>query len=258
MNSSFVLIIIVAIVLVIGFYFLFKSSESEKQYFKNLEKSLEDEFIIDPETGAKLTLEQAESGIWNPEEVEYYNEEEDPFISDEYRAFKEIGEYYKEELNYKNIELVDSDIELFESINMFTKYKEWYFFESITKYEKNVTIGFIAVSLGDMQFSRTNQLFCWIKNLDFSGHYILTEKTKVEENLLKLNSIELKAFGSYHCESIKKTFHEIQLFQLFEKVSEIAGLDIEYFEGNLFFKTKKEMTKNDIYRFEELINEIVG
>lgn len=256
MNSSIVLIIIVISVLGIGFYFLFRSSESDKQYFKNLEKSLEDEFIIDPETGAKLTLEQAQSGNWNPDEVEYYNEEEDPFVSDKHRFFRESVEYYKEELNYKTIELLDSDIELLENINMFTKYKEWFFFEAIAKKEKNVTIGFIAVTLGDIQHSRTNQLFCWIKNLDFSGHYILTKKTKVEENILKLNSIELKRFGSYHCEPIKKTFHEIQLFQLFDKVSEIEELDIEYFEGNLFFKTKREMTKEDITRFEELISMI--
>jgi hypothetical protein len=29
-----------------------------------MRQSLADEFIIDPETGAKLTLEQAESGHW--------------------------------------------------------------------------------------------------------------------------------------------------------------------------------------------------
>lgn len=256
MNSSIVLIIIVISVLGIGFYFLFRSSESDKQYFKNLEKSLEDEFIIDPETGAKLTLEQAQSGNWNPDEVEYYNEEDDPFISDEYRFFNEVGDYYIDTLNYIAVEPDETAIDLFYSINMFAKYKEWYFFEALAKPEKNVMIAFVAVTLGDIQHSRTNQLFCWIKNLDFSGHYILTEKTKVEENILKLNSIELKRFGSYHCEPIKKTFHEIQLFQLFDKVSEIEELDIEYFEGNLFFKTKREMTKEDITRFEEFLSMI--
>ena len=42
----------------------------------------------------------------------------------------------------------------------------------------------------------------------------------------------------------------------FSKFSEIKGLDIEYKEGHLFFKTKNEMTQEDIDRFEALLDQL--
>ncbi len=45
-------------------------TKTEIEYEKNLKKSLEDEFIIDPETGIKLTLEEAETGIWKTQHKE--------------------------------------------------------------------------------------------------------------------------------------------------------------------------------------------
>jgi hypothetical protein len=40
------------------------TTQSEREQEEIMKQSLDDEFIIDPETGAKLTLEQAESGHW--------------------------------------------------------------------------------------------------------------------------------------------------------------------------------------------------
>lgn len=270
MFASIILIIIVFAVFVIGSYILIKSlnsekgfvtklkkeSKSDKEYFKNLKTSLEDAYIIDPETGAKLSLEQAESGNWNSDEVEYYDDEKDPFLSDEYRFFKESSSYYIENLKYEFKEVADDAIDLIESLHMFAKYSEYFFFKTFSKVEKNTMIGFVAVSLANIEYSRTNQLFCWIKNLGFSGHYILIEKSKVEEKLLQLNGVNLKTFGSYHCEPIEKSTYESQLFDLFSKFSEIKGLDIEYKEGHLFFKTKNEMTQEDINRFEALLDQL--
>ena len=53
-----------------------------------------------------------------------------------------------------------------------------------------------------------------------------------------------------------KSTYENQLFDLFSKFSEIKGLDIEYKEGHLFFKTKNEMTQEDINRFEALLDQL--
>ncbi|TXE15357.1 hypothetical protein ES692_17015 [Psychroserpens burtonensis] len=45
-------------------FMTFNSDTSEqKEYDRKLKESLADEYIIDPETGTKLTLEQAESGL---------------------------------------------------------------------------------------------------------------------------------------------------------------------------------------------------
>ncbi len=44
---------------------MFKPETAErKEYERKLKESLKDEFIYDPETGAKITLAEAESGHW--------------------------------------------------------------------------------------------------------------------------------------------------------------------------------------------------
>ncbi|QYA26684.1 hypothetical protein G3I01_14655 [Gramella sp. MT6] len=50
---------------------MLKGTKAEREYEKRINESLADEYIIDPETGAKLTLEEAESGHWINHDNEY-------------------------------------------------------------------------------------------------------------------------------------------------------------------------------------------
>ena len=66
---DYIIYILIGILVVILLYYLltYKTAE-EKEYNKKLKESLEDDYIIDPETGTKITLEEAESGIWEVED----------------------------------------------------------------------------------------------------------------------------------------------------------------------------------------------
>ena len=79
---DFFLIIICLLIIAIPIFLSFRKTKTEKEYDQYLEKSLEDEFLYDPETGAKITLEQAESGHW----ISHDNE----FNPIEYKGFEKL------------------------------------------------------------------------------------------------------------------------------------------------------------------------
>lgn len=67
-------------------FIILRPSKAEREHDEEVAKRLEDETIYDPETGAKLTLEQAESGHF------IGNDGDDRVKSDE-----EIAEHYRDE-----------------------------------------------------------------------------------------------------------------------------------------------------------------
>ena len=56
--------IIIAFIFVALIYWIFKNPKEYIEYEKQLNENLADEYIIDPETGTRLTLEEAETGVW--------------------------------------------------------------------------------------------------------------------------------------------------------------------------------------------------
>ena len=62
--SEFLIIFFSISIIAFTLWISMRKTKKEKQYEEYLEESLEDEHLYDPETGAKITLEQAESGHW--------------------------------------------------------------------------------------------------------------------------------------------------------------------------------------------------
>lgn len=251
--ESFFLIFIVTIIGALIYFFAFsKTSKSDREEEKKLRKSLEDDFIIDPETGAKLTLEQAQSGIWNDEEVTYYDPKTDPLVSPEYFEFSKLVDYYKLNSDYEVHIISDADVEFLESSLMFQKYSYWAFYHSFGHISKNTIVSFVLVELN----VKTDQLLYWLKDVSFSGHYKLYEISNTDKKIMSLSGVNGTFFNNYYCEPIKKTFYEIELFKFFEKIATINNLEIELLNSNLLIKTKNNVTQQDIDRLEEFLKQV--
>ena len=115
-----------------------KEDKEYTVYKEQLNKSLEDEYIIDQETGAKLTLEQAQSGNWNPEEVTYFSEEDvAKHYSEDFQNMYATKYYLEQQKAYNTIELEDSFLEFISTKLIFAKYDNCSFTDSFINKSKS-------------------------------------------------------------------------------------------------------------------------
>ncbi len=164
--------IIIFIGIVIAFFFwkiITYKSKSEIEEENRLKKSLEDEFIYDPETGTKLTLEQAESGHWiahnNENRIKDSNEIEQFYYGDE-REIEKLKNHIKE-TGYTYKKLTNSQIELLEKTEMLSKYDNWSYSNSFINDNGNCFVLFPKVEIiGNRHQSgyHESQIMFWIKD----------------------------------------------------------------------------------------------
>ena len=252
----FYIVIILIVVVLIGK--IFKQSDEEKEYDRALKESLNDEFIYDPETGTKLTLEQAESGNWishnnlnrvkSKEEIErfYFGREKDAEIL--INHIKVSGYEYKK--------LTESQIEVLEKIKIFEKYDDWSYSNSFSFDNGKNFVFFPAVEYKTESIFNESKIMFWIKNDNLTGHFYLREKTNFESitDLIR-NDDEIK-LDDYECFTYKKSNNILNVIRVLELFENEKELEIEINEGNLFVKTLKFPNIEDFLRVEKIIKNI--
>jgi len=245
--------ILIIIVLGSGYLikFKFKPQRNEED---ELEKSMEDEFIIDPETGAKITLDEAENGVWET------IDNSKPISQSELNNLPEFDRQAQTAINhlkrkdiYTNIEtLSDSQIEVIDNTEIINSYDEWSYSEV---YEmKNGLIILLTPQMKNLtyyaeDYSET-QLMYWIKIQNIKGHYVFRESTQVDK-MLNLSSNE--NLPNYKCYEIQETSNLNLLNDVLTIFEEEKELIIEIKNDNLFIKTLKFISINDVERIEKIV-----
>ncbi|WP_459212230.1 hypothetical protein [Aquimarina rhabdastrellae] len=243
--------------------FIFKGTNEEQEYHKKLKESLADEFIIDPETGAKLTLEQAESGHWIAHDNEFNTISEyeiDKLFTEEQKNAERGINYLKEQIEYRKQNLNDHQIQILEKTKILSKYDDWSYSNS---FKITYCDGFIflpAVRLNGHSYYENDyhesQIMFWLKlNIDL-GHYYLREKSKTEKIFELINSDDNFKLNNYELFTFKKTENIILLTNILKKIENEKGLEIEFFENNLFIKNTKFINTVDIFRIENIVKNI--
>ena len=105
-------------------------TQEQKDYERKLKESLEDEFIIDPETGAKITLEEAESGHWISHDNEFRTIPEsdlEKLLTDGQKQIEIAINYLRKSKYFKRTELTEEQLSLFDRTKILTKYDNWTF-----------------------------------------------------------------------------------------------------------------------------------
>lgn len=256
------------VVIIIGIFtmfFLWKvitfKSKSEIEEENKLKESLADEFIYDPETGTKLTLEQAESGHWishnNVNRIKDADEIEQFYYGNE-REVEELKNYIKK-TGYTFKKLTDSQIETLTKTETLSKYHNWTYSNSFSKDNEKLFIFFPAVEIRGNRHQpdyHESQIMFWIKDVQLSGHFYLREKTSFE-NLTDLfrNDDDIK-LDNYESFTIKKSNNMLYIIRLINFFKNEKSLELEIYEDNLFIKTLRSPNMEDFLRIEKILKNV--
>lgn len=242
------------------------SSANAKEYEKKLQESLKDEFIIDPETGAKLTLEQAESGHWinhDNKMRESSQSEIDKLPTESERVYSTCINYLKRNKEHTKINFDEEAILTLQNTSILSKYNDWTYSDCF-EYKENIgyifspVITFTDSSPGYFNTTTSEaQIMFWKKlNTDF-GHYYFREKTKAEKIFDIIRKDDDLSLTNYECFTYKKTTNFLLLNQILNKFEGQPDLEIEFNGKNIFIKNRKFINIEDIQRIENIIKSIV-
>jgi len=247
-----------ALFVAIFLYLLTYRSKSESEYDKKIAESLEDEYIIDPETGAKLTLEEAESGHWISHDNEYRttsNSEIENKLTDEEKQVEIAINYLRESKFYKKVELSQEQISKLSKTKILSKYDNWTY-SSPYIFEGGILISPAPELYGQTYYEDDyieSQLMFWLKMNSISGHYYLREKSAVEKIFDKLKRDDDLNLIGYESFTFKKSYDVIKINKLLEVFESQKDLEIEIDNDNLFIKTTKLISLKDILGIENVI-----
>ena len=254
--ATIIIVFVVILTLLILKLIFVKADKANTVYKEQLNKSLEDEYIIDQETGAKLTLEQAQSGNWNPEEVTYFSEEDvAKHYSEDFQNMYATKYYLEQQKAYNTIELEDSFLEFISTKLIFAKYDNCSFTDSFINKSTQTKILFSWVEMQQTNYSEIQLLF-WVKISNFTGHYYLSEKNKSEQIAIKLANKDALFFNDYYYEILKASFSNGYELGILEKCAAEKRIEVEILNDTLFIKTTDLASIKDIKRIEQLIESL--
>jgi hypothetical protein len=252
-----------AIFFVYYFISVYKQSNSieEKEYKRKLEESLADEFIIDPETGTKITLEEAESGDWNTQNNEFRTVPEselEKLITEDEKQAEIALNYLRESEFYRRTELTEEQFTVFKKTKILTNYDDWSYSNPFS-FKNGIVILPVPEIHGTTYYQedyKESQLMFWKKIENINGHYFLREKTtseKIFHRLRKNNELKLEY---YECYIFKKSLNLTLIKELIKKIGNHKGLQIEIHNNNIFIKTLKFLSLEDIKRVEIILKNV--
>jgi hypothetical protein len=255
-QENFLLILLLIFIIYISYKFFTFQTKEQKKYEERMKNSLQEQYIIDPETGAKLTLEQAESGIWDENQVEYFTETDYAKILVEEEKNVELAiDVYRKNNHYTKTKFDDSEIEFLENTLTLSKYDEWDYSNCLAN-ENRTKIFFVpSVRIANLNY-RESQTMYWVKIQNMNGHYHLYEVNKAEKILLNTTQRNSVFYNNYYCKTLRKSHHDTDLRNLLNKVTELKGFEFEIINDHLFIKSTRLVCKTDIDSAEKLINKV--
>lgn len=247
-------------VLLIGLS-VFRKTKEEKEHEKRIAESLADELIYDPETGMRITLDQAESGYSvahiNPNRLKS-KAEIDKYYLGEDKAIEELNNDLIRK-GYTAISLSDEQTDFLEKSHILSKYDDWFYSDAFTFNQGESFIFFPHVtyfgSEQHMGYDETQIMF-WIEHSKLSGHVYLRDKTSIEAWIdLISNDDEIK-LNNYETFVHQRPTNIIQVLKVLKLFENETGLEIEINGNNLFIKTTKLANTTDFIKVEHLIKKV--
>ena len=241
------------------FYIIFKPKSAEqKEYEKKLQESLDDEYIIDPETGKKLELVQTESGDWIPVETDMYQTSSSE-LTKEAEMAEECIKYLNEHKDFqKLIDLHEKDIQMLDNSIMLNNYENWSYSNPF-EYSKGKVILPAPEIYGSTYYQddySESQLMFWIKINNINGHYYFRSKSKTEKILDKLRKDDDIRTKNYECFTLKKSFNPIEIERLLKLFADKSNFEVEINNDLLLAKTDRLININDVENMIMLIKNI--
>ncbi|MDT0554397.1 hypothetical protein [Patiriisocius hiemis] len=248
--------IFIAVIIYFGFV---HKTKREKEHENHLRKRLSDEFIIDPESGAKLSLEQAESGHWINHNNEYL-EKYDNHPTEEEKEVEKTLNYLRRSKEYRKQKLTSIEIELLEKTKILSKYDDWSYSSPFEiQYCKGYIFHPAVLITGQTYYDNDyheSQIMFWTRLDFYSGHYYLREKSTSEKffDLIR-NDDDLK-IDNFEVFTFEKTQNLILINNILKFFKSQKDLEIEFYKENLFIKNRKLINMEDLTRIESIVKSL--
>ena len=250
--------IIVGVGIIFCLYVMFKPlTEEEKEYERKLKDSLKDEYLIDPETGDRITLEEAETGVWKVDYDEFkpFSQTElDKLASKEEKKVQIALNYLRTSRNYKRTELSDEQFDILNNSKILSNYDSWNYSNPFS-FENGILILPVPISYNEQDYGESQVMF-WKKINSINGHYVLREKVWVEKKILRpknKNRFPLKEYVDF---TFKQSSNLLSIKQILNQFIGINGLIIEINNDNLFVKTCKLVNLEEIIIIENALKKV--
>jgi hypothetical protein len=249
---GFLVLVIIIFVIVIR--------QQKKSDRKAIQEKWKDDLIYDPSTGSKLTMEQAQSGLWLAK-----NEDENRIVdNDELEEYAGIQKTLRLIMNllvskgYKKAGFGEGENKMLKQLFSLDKYYEWSC-EDVFKNRHGSYLFVISVTYKYRRSKQSeSQLMAWAKNPSCSGHYYFTEKTAGDYIYDFVEGQENIGIDGFETHIAKKSTSPMLLNRILEKLSKNIPVEIEVFDENIFLKTLRPMSLEDAELLENNLAQLIS
>ena len=229
-----------------------QEKEEEEKMKKRLDDPrLYDPRLYDPETNTYITLEQAESGMWDVDDPKSKMSKEE--IKENFSEEQLINHTLREEFvkeGFKRIKepFSEEQYEQIEKFELLKQFEDW-------SYNDHFKKGEITAILLSIQ--RDTLISMWIRVKDITGHYIFKEKTTTDRILDKIRPDDDIQIENYECFTIQKTKTTRAIENIIATVNKYQHIEVEIQSGHLFIKTTRPARLTDLLMLLNLSRNIV-
>lgn len=225
--------------------------EKQKIEEEKERKRLADPRIYDPETNTYITLEEAESGVWDVDDPK------NKLSAEEIKATFPESDYIdytlREELVKEGFERIEGPLtkEQYGNIEKFELLKQHEHWSYDDHFKQNDITVFLLNIRGDTLIST------WIPVTQVSGHYVFTEKTKTDRFFDLIQSDDDIKVENYECFTVQKTKEKRAIENIMTLVNTHKHIEVEMFSGHLFIKAIRPGRLTDLSMILTLTREIM-
>ncbi|GAA4276731.1 hypothetical protein [Aquimarina mytili] len=243
----------------------FRSIKNNNIYYKKIDENLKDEYIIDPETGTRLTLEQLEKGYHEGVENDFGivpETEIEKLYTEEEKKTERAFNYLKR--NCTKLTFDNDQRNILEQTKILNQYNIYRYSNPFKLKNGEGVFLIVYVELGsssDIPYSvgsyyAERQVMFWLPvNFDL-GHYYFREKTSIEKLISKVKNTNDFKLAIYETFIFEKTKNTAQVKRILEKIEQYKNLEIEFINTNIFIKNLRYANIEDIHKIEELAKAI--
>ncbi len=239
--------------------------KKHKEYNRKLKESLDDEYVLDPETNAKLTLEQAENGHWGEKENELGIMSEadiDTLYTEEEKEMARTANYLKKKC--LKLELDSEQWAILTQTNIFNRYNDFRIYKPFKIKNSNGIFFFTDIEIGSDEgaphrvsfYASGQQLMFWLLVDVDLGHYYFSDKTaagKIIDKIKRSNDLNLKRHETVCFRRTENIDYVERIIKFFEVEK---GFEIEFMDNNIFIKNFKYPNLEDVHRIERIVSSL--
>lgn len=217
-----------------------------------MKNRLADPRIYDPETNTYITLEEAESGIWDVNDASKKMSEtemKEQFLEVELIAEAICKELIREGFVVAKSPLSEEQFKVFERLQLLDQIDENWGYRDY--FEDSNMAGVI------LNIHNTFEFAISIPVHHSSGHYIFKEKTTTDRILDKIRPDDDIEIEHYECFIIQKSKTTRAIENMMDIVNKIEHVEVEVLPHQFFIKTTGSAKLSDVFILLQVARDIV-